>query len=334
MSVNKDGVQLFDGIADTDDMFITTMEEMDKEVGDEITIPQPVFRYLKDANLIQYRKSIGTHVPVKLLDKENSTVKDFAHYDDVDNTPQDALSEAKFSYGQTVGTQMYSRQELVQNSGEEQMIDLVETKTDQLLKTMANKFGSNLMGSQDADGRTPMGLGRVMAYNQSCGGILPTTAGFEYWNPQRGLKSDGATQYALATEMRDGIRRLTRLCTYQGETPDVLIAGEDLYDEMQKFAESKLQLSIKDLKDEKGWGAFNMFPYNSQVVIYDESMDPKTGWLMNFRDSVKVRIHSGTNFQFEKWQMMTNKVAKKRDCLLYAAVFVKKRNSNGFITFT
>jgi len=332
MSVNSTGVPLFDGVADTDDMFLATMEEMDKEVGDEISVPYPVFRYLKDKKLIQYRKSIGTHVPVKLMDKTNSTVKDHTHYDDVDNTPQDFSSEAKFGYGQMVGTQMYSRQELVQNSGEEQLIDLVETKQEQLEISLANHFGSTLMGTQDADGRRFMGLGRVMTRDLSCGGIDPTLAGFSYWNPQLAEKTPG-TNFSLATEMRKGIRKLTRLCTYRGQTPDVLIAGEDLYDEMQSFAESKLQIGIKDLKEEMGWGAFNMFPYNSSVVIYDETMGAKVGWLCNFKNSIKLRIHSGTNFQFEKWQMMESKLAKKRDCLTYASLFVRSRRSNGIITF-
>jgi hypothetical protein len=333
MSVNSTGVPLFAGVEDIDDMFITTMEEMDKEVGDEISIPHPAWVYLKENNLIEYRDSIGTHVPVKLMDKENSTVKDFSHYDDVDNTPQDVLSEAKFAYGHIVGTQMYSREELVKNSGPEQLIDLVEQKQEQLEISMQNHFGTRLMGSQDADGRSFMGLGRVMAYDQSCGGITPTTTGFGYWNPQRGLKSGGGS-YALATEFRVGFRRLVRLCTYKKNTPDVFICGEDLYDEFQAYAEGKLQLRLDELKSQKGWGDFNMFPLNGQTIIYDEAMSAKTGWLFNFKKYVKVRIHSGTNFQFEPWQMMNTKVAKKRDCLTYASIYVKRRNANGYITYT
>ena len=332
MSVNSSGVPLFAGIEDIDDMFITTMEEMDKEVVDEITIAHPFYQYLEKNNLIETRSSIGTHVPVKLMDKANSTVKDFSHYDDVDNTPQDALSEAKFAYGHIVGTQMYSREELTKNSGEEGLIDLVETKSDQLKASMTNHFGTLIMGSQDADGRKMTGLGRIMTYDASCGGIDPTAAGYSYWNPQRGLKSGGGS-YALATELRAGNRRLTRLCTYQGEVPRVYIAGEDVYDAMQSWAEDKLQMTIKDIKDSDGWGDFEMFAFNGKTIIYDADMDAKTGWLIN-TNRTKLRIHSGTNFQFENWQMMEGKIAKKRDMLLYASLYTKRRNTNGTITFT
>jgi hypothetical protein len=306
---------------------------MDKDYSDEITIPHPVWRYLKDNSLIEYRDSIGTHVPWRVMDKPNSTVRSFSHYDDVDNTPSDVLSEAKFAYGHIVGTQMYSREELTKNSGREQLIDLMELKAKQLEISMANYFGTLLSGTQDANGRDFMGLGRVLGYDLSCGGIDPTAPGFAYWNPQRGLKSGGGS-YALATEFREGFRRLERLCTYRGRRPTVFVCGEDLYDEFQAWAESKLQLRIDDLKSQKGWGDFEMFPYNGRTIIYDETMAAKAGWLIDFKESVKLRIHRGTNFTFNPWQMMESKVAKKRDCLTYASLYVKYRNSNGVITYT
>lgn len=333
MSVNSSGIPLFAGVEDTEDMFLTTMEEMDKELGDEISIAHPLYRYLKDSNLIEYRSSIGTHVPVKILDKPNSTVKSFSHYDDVDNTPQDALSEAKFAYGHIVGTQMYSREEITKNSGSEQLIDLVQTKTTQLEESMENHFADLIMGSQDSNGRDIMGLGRIMAFNQPCGGIDPTKDGYGYWNPQQGLKAGGA-QFALATEMRLGMRRLNRITTYRKNKPDVFVCGEDLYDAHQEYAEAKLQLSLNELKDQRGWGDFNMFQINGQTIIYDEAMPAKTGWLMNFKKHTKLRIHSGTNFVFENWQMMNNKIAKKRDQLLYASLYTRRRNANGYIEFT
>lgn len=333
MAVNSTGIPLFAGIEDLDDMFITTMEEMDKDYSEEISIPHPVWRYLKDNDLIEYRDSIGTHVPWKVMDKPNSTVRSFSHYDDVDNTPADALSEAKFAYGHIVGTQMYSREELTKNGGREQLLDLVELKAKQLEISMANHFGTLLTGSQDANGRDFMGLGRVLTFNASCGGIDPTQPGFAYWNPQRGLKTGGGS-YALASEFREGFRRLERLCTYRGRRPSVFACGEDLYDEFQAWAEQKLQLRIDDLKSQKGWGDFEMFPYNGRTIVYDETMDAKTGWLIDFKESVRLRIHRGTNFTFNPWQMMEKKVAKKRDCLTYAALYVKYRNSNGVITYT
>ena len=130
-----------------------------------------------------------------------------------------------------------------------------------------------------------------------------------------------------------GMRRLTRQCTYQAEVPNVLLCGEDLYDAHQAWAEEKLQLRIGDIKDSAGWGDYEMFDFNGRTIMYSQAMPAKTGWLLNMKRT-KVRIHRGTNFTFESWQMLPSKVAKKRDCLTYAAVYTKRRNANGVITFT
>lgn len=333
MAVNSTGIPLFAGVEDLDDMFIATMEEMDKEVADEITIAHPLWQFIEKRNFIEYRDSIGTHVNRKIADKPNTTVKDFTHYDDVDNTPQDLLSEAKFAYGHIVGTQMYSREELTKNAGKEQLIDLVEEKAEQLKASMTNHFGDKIIGTQDSDGRSFMGIGRIVTPDIACGGINPATAGFAYWNPHKGLQANGS-QWALATEFRAGLRRLTRQLTYRGDHPDVQVCGEDVYEEHQKWAEEHLRLNISEIKKSSGWGDFEMFDYTGKTIIYDDTLAPKEAWILNFTHGVKVRIHSGTNFQFQPWQMMNNKVAKKRDMLLYASVYCKRRNTNGRIVYT
>lgn len=348
MAVNSAGVPLFAGIEDLDDMFMATMEEMDREVMDEVAISHPIYEYLQRHKLIEFRNSIATHVPVHLRTKKNPTVQWLTGYEDANSTPASLLDEAKFAYGQLTGRQMYNREELTKNSGEEQLIDLVESKGDQLLSDMNEEFGVTIIGTQDADGRKPMGLGRVMTFNAVCGGIDPTAAGMSFWNPQRGLKVGGA-QYALATEMREGLRRARRLTTTsgggkvlgkdpgttQGIAPDVLICGEDLYDAMQSWAEGKLRMTMTDIKDSSGWGDFEMFTVNGETIIYEPALAAKTGWLMNFKKAVRVRIHSGTNFKFTEWGKLPGKVeAKYRDCLTYCAVYVKSRKANCLIEFT
>jgi len=333
MSVNPSGVQLFSGIESADDMFMATMEEMDKDPINLIDIKDPIWEYLKRHNMIEYVDDIGTYVPVHLLDKKNSTVKDFSHYDDADNTPQDALEEAKFSYGHISGVQMYSREELVKNQGKTQMIDLVNTKQEQLSSSMTNHAASRIKGTQDSDGKKTMGMGRIMTLDATCGGIDPTDGKHAYWNPQKGVKAGGGS-YSLATEMRAGLRRLNRLCSYQGERPTFLRAGEDLYDSMQAWAEEKLRMTMDEVKDSGGWGDHEMFTINGQTVVYDAELAAKRGELYNMKRT-KVRIHKGTNFQYTPWQMMEGKVAaKKRNCLLYVAVYCQRRNSNGFVDFT
>lgn len=336
MSVNKDGVPLFAGAEDLDDMFISTMEEMDKDVESIIKINHPLWEHFVESNLIEYRDSIGTHVPVKLMSKLNSTVKSFSHYDEVDNTPQDALQEAKGNYGFVVGTQMYSYQELIQNSGAEQLVDLVETKTEQLSESMTIFVNDKFMGSQAADGREFDGLGRLMAVNTPFMNIDPAAEGYAYWNPQPGTKNGkpGGAQFALATEMQAGLRKLFRDCELVGRgRPTVLVCGEDLYDSQLAYWENKVQLTLEETHKRAPDAGLTFKTPRGLTVMYDPKLGAKEGWALNTKYGVKVRIHKGTNFKFQPWQMMEKKVAKKRDCLLAISVYTKRRNANGYINF-
>ena len=118
---------LFNGTQDTEDMFLTTMSELDKDIVNELKVDHALYQYLVDNKLIKFQKDISTDITIPLLDKPNSTVKDITGYDDVDLTPQDAFSNAKFLWGHIVGTQMYNREEMTKNSGKHQLFRLAAT---------------------------------------------------------------------------------------------------------------------------------------------------------------------------------------------------------------
>lgn len=333
MAVDSTNVPLFAGLEDKEQMFLATMEELDREVHSHIDIQAATWQFLKKRNLIEYRNSIGTHVPVRLMFKENATVKDHTHYDDVDNTPSDALDEAKFAYGSFVGVQMYSREEMIKNTGPEQLIDLVKTKTEQLRIAMSNHFHGLIMGTQVADGRKMTGLGNILARDTACGGIDPATDGYAEWNPVQTFKT-GTTKFALASEFRQGMRKLYRTTTLYGVKPSVLICGEDLYDAHQAWAENILRLSMDEIKDSSGWGDFEMFDLNGTTVIYDETLGAKIGWAVDFRESVKLRVHRGSNMSFTPWESLPGKLAKKRNCITVASLYCRNRRNNGTIEFS
>lgn len=352
LAVNSQGVPLFAGLEELDDMFIATMDEMDREVMDELSVSHPLWEFLQRQNLIEYRDSIGLYVPVRLRTKRNPTVKWMTGYDDADSRPSEALDEARYAYGHLTGRQMYNREELVKNSGPEQLIDLVEAKQEQLLADLNEEFAETIIGTQDADGRKPLGLGRIMDETKAVGGIDPTKPGFDFHKPAVIYKT-GTTQFSLANEFEEGMRKLYRRVHISGggkvlgENPKdgkgvaltsragyALICGEDVYDKMQARATQALRVTLDELKKEQSWGDFEMFDYNGKTVIFEPALDAKTAWLINFRRGVRVRIHRGTNFRFTDWRFLDNKVeVKYRDNLTYVCVYVKSRRANGKIVF-
>ena len=335
MAVSSTGVPLFAGLEDVDDLFITTLDERETDVGNLIDIKDPVWEHMKERGAIEYRSGRGLYVPVNLMTKTNSTAKFFTHYDDADNTPQDALEQAKAAYGKIAGVQMYSREELEINSGAEQLIDLVDTKRDQLETSLNNVIAGHLMLSTTADGRAPDTLGAVVTQGVSLHGIDPATAGNDWWQPVRTYKT-GTTAFALATEFRQGLRKFYRQLSLYDRAPQLLtIAGEDVYDAYQAWAEGKLQLQgIGSLKGSESWGDANTFEHRGSTVVYSPQLPAKEAWGLNLK-TTKIRVPRSTNFTYTPWQMMEGKfAAKKRNCLFTFAVYCRDRRCNGRIVFS
>ncbi len=334
---------LFAGTEDTEDIFLSTMHELDKELVNELKVDHPLWEYLQDKNLIKYQSDISTDITFPILDKPNSTVKDFTAYDDADLTPMDALSQARYLWGHIAGTQMYNREEMTKNSGKYKLIDIVETKTIQLKESINNHFAEKLIGNQDTNGRSIMGIGRILTKDAICGGIDPTDTGFGYWNPQVILKEEippeegsllAQVKYDLATEYRPAMRKLRRDCTTNKMSPDVYFMGEDVWDKHAEFVEGKSTIQLTPEQAEK-FGGYEMLIDNGRFYMYEENLPAKTVWALNFKNrGVELRIHKDTNFSFQPWENTSGKIqSKHRHCLLYAAVTCRKRNINGLLEF-
>ncbi|MEQ8495141.1 MAG: phage major capsid protein [Gammaproteobacteria bacterium] len=345
MAIVSTGIPLFAGIEDVDDMFIATMEEMDKEVTDDLPIAHPFWEYMTRHDLVEYREEIATHVPVRRRLHRNPTVQWHSGYDDADSTPAQVLGEVRFPYGHITGRQMYNREELVKNQGS-QLIDLVEAKASQAYTDVRDEFATALIGTQDADGRMPLGLGRIMDETATVAGLAPGDD--PTWKPDRIYKT-GTTDFSLSTEFRDGMRKVYRHASVSaggrvlGRDKDgkmrfakhVLLCGEDLYNEHQKWAETAMRLTMAELKDSSGWGDYEMFDFNGKTIIYEPALSAKHGWFLDLDQGVRVRVHSGTNFIWTKWNLLPNKVETKyRDLLCYVSVYSRSRKANKKIVFS
>lgn len=325
---------LFAGTAETEDMFLHCMYELDKELVNMLKVNHVIWEILKERKLIKYQADVSTDIQIPLLTKPNTTIKSFTGYDDADLTPQDATQMAIYMWGHIAGTQMYNREEMEKNSGESKLLDLVETKTEQLKTSINNHFAEKLIGNQDYDGRDFMGLGRIVTLDAVCGGINPTETGNTFWNPQVIFKDPAnSTLYPLA-EHREGLRKLRRRCTIAGRSPDIYFMGEDIWETHCAWLDNKTVVYVKP-EDAALIESYELKIDCGKYYIYDENLDPKTVWAFNFKDrGVELRIHKNTNFSMQPWEITPNKIATKhRHCLLYAATVCRERRLNGMMQF-
>jgi hypothetical protein len=317
-----------------EDIFQAVLEARRGDPVSHIRINHPLYALYESRGLIEMVSDWESYRPVDIVAKENSTVADFSAYEDLDESPQDILHQAKFGNGYIAGSQTYSFQEMLTLNSKARVIDLAKAKEQQLMDTMKNHFGSLVIGSHDSDGRKSMGIGRIFDVGASCGGIDPDNAGYEYWNPQVSYNGSGTTKWTLSTDLRAGMRKLERLCSYNFETPDVYLCGEDVYEAVCAFLEGKVGfVQPKLMQDQKVWTDFTMAQDQlGRVYIYDKDMDAKTAWLINTK-RVHIRIHSAANFSYQDWRFMPGKEAKVRHVLVAYNIACSRRNSCGLIEY-
>lgn len=333
-ATRRHDLPLFSGTSDTEDMFLHTMYELDKDLVNMLKVNHVIWEILQSRNLIKYQGDISTDIQIPLLTKPNSTIKSYTGYDDADLTPQDATQYAIYLWGHIAGTQMYNREEMEKNQGKSRLLDLIETKTEQLKTSINNHFAEKLIGTQDYDGRDFMGLGRIITKDAVCGGIDPTATGNSFWNPQIAFKNPATSEKFPLSEHRQGIRKLRRQCTIAGRSPDIFFMGEDVWETHCDWLDSVNQVQVDPMKAAL-MESYEMLYHAGKYFIYDEDLDPKECWAFNFKDrGVQLRIHKNTNFSFQPWEITPNKIATKhRHCLLYATVVCCERRLNGKIEF-
>ena len=83
---------------------------------------------------------------------ENSTVKNYSGYETLNISPSEVMSSASFDIKQKAVAVSISGLEELQNSGREQMIDLLEARVSNAEKSMANSIAVDMYSDGTGDG--------------------------------------------------------------------------------------------------------------------------------------------------------------------------------------
>src|SRR5258708_6862354 len=172
----------------------------------------------------------GESIVVPLMYGTNQTVKSYDGYEGLDVTPQEGLTAAKYPWKQVAGSISISRKEERQNSGDQRIINLLESKIKQAEISMSSAL--NLMFYADGTGNNSkdiFGL-QLLVENGAAwgtvGGIDASDSSNTFWRNQwlGSVGSFGATA-GLAK-----MRSLYNLCSRGNEHPDFGVTTRAIYE--------------------------------------------------------------------------------------------------------
>ncbi|MDR6393054.1 phage major capsid protein [Paraburkholderia phenoliruptrix] len=276
----------------------TTLRNRTGKLADNITKNNALlFRLRKRGNVKTV--SGGRTIVQELEYAENGTFKRYSGYEALNISPSDVFTGAEFNYAQAAVAVSISGLEQLQNTGEEAIIDLLESRIKNAEKTLVNNIALDCYSDGTADGgRQIGGLALLVSSTPSTGvvgGIDASTTVGSFW---RNTAFSGVTNGGAATtsaNIQSYMNRIYVQQVRQTDKPDLIIADNNYF---RLYLES-LQAIQRITSNEMGEAGFDSLKYmNSDVVLdggFGGGAPTSTMYFLN-TDYLYFRPHVDRNF--------------------------------------
>lgn len=205
---------------------------------------------------------------------ENGTYKRYSGYEALNISPSDVFTGAEYNYAQSAVAVSISGLEMIQNSGEEAIIDLLEARVKNAEKTMANNTSTDCYSDGTADGgRQIGGLQLLVATTNTntVGGINAST--YSFW---QNTAFSGVTNGGAATSTANIQSYMNRVYVQQvrgTDRPDLIIADNNYY----RFYLESLQAIQRIASDEEAQAGYMALKYMNSDVVLDGGYQGSSG---------------------------------------------------------
>jgi hypothetical protein len=291
------------------EMVSTTLRNHPAEVSDNVSTHNSLYRYLKEKG--QIKKLSGGYEIVRTLDwQNNSTFQRFAGFDTLNIGQSSVITSAKYDWVQAAVHVAASGEELRKNSGKEQLINLMQSKVKNAMRTAANMMSIDLFSSGSLSNQMG-GLGALITSDGTgtVGGINSGT--YTFWaNQFRDCAGGNAwTKSTIKGEMNG----LWLTCVRGADAPQLIISTNDFY---AAYWESLQDLArYNDPAASSKNGALGpALKYGPADIVHDVNSNfTATGEKMYFLnlDFLELCVHKDAN-----WNQLDDKVSGNQDAVV------------------
>jgi hypothetical protein len=173
----------------------------------------------------------GRTIVQELNYQENGTYKRYSGYEVLNISPSDVFTGAEYNYAQAAVAVSISGLEMLQNSGEEAIIDLLEGRIENAEQTLTNNIALDTYSNGTADGGRQIGgiqlLVSLTPSSGIVGGIDPSVWAFWRNVAFSGITNGGAavSTGTIQTYMNRVYLQLVR----GADAPDLIVADNNFY---------------------------------------------------------------------------------------------------------
>lgn len=227
---------------------------------------------------------------------ENGTYKRYSGYEALNISPSDVFTFAEYNYAQAAVAISMSGLEMIQNAGEEQMIDLLQGRIKNAERTMQNNISADVYSDGTADGGRQIGGMQLLVAGtptNTVGGINAST--YTFWqNVVYRAVTDGGSA-ATSANIQSYMNRLWVQLVRNADKPDLIPCDNNYY---RLYLES-LQAIQRIASDEMAQAGFMSLKYMTADVVLDGGFGgdaPTNTMYMLNTDYIFFRPASSRNF--------------------------------------
>jgi hypothetical protein len=245
----------------------TTLRNRTGQLADNITKNNALLFRLKQKGKIK-PVSGGRTIVQEIEYAENGTYKRYSGYEQLNIAPSDVFTGAEFNYAQAAVAISISGLEMLQNSGEEAILDLLESRIANGEKTITNNVALDCYSNGTADGgRQIGGLQLLVSTTPSSGvvgGIDPSTTAGSFWQNIAFSSATNGGAAATAANIQSYMNRVYVQLVRGADRPDLIVADNNYW---RLYLES-LQAIQRISSDSLAEAGFDSLKYmNSDVVL-------------------------------------------------------------------
>lgn len=275
-----------------------TLRNRTGQLADNVTKNNALLKRLKQKGNIK-TVSGGRTIVQELEYAENGTYKRYSGYEALNISPSDVFTGAEYNYAQAAVAVSISGLEMIQNNGEEQAIDLLESRIKNASRTLTNNIALDCYSDGTADGGRQIGGLKLLVSTTPTTGIVggidcSTTIGTFWRNVAFSSATNGGAA-ATSANIQSYMNRTYLQLVRGADAPDLIVADNNYY---RLYLES-LQAIQRIASEDKAMIGFNAIKYmNSDVVLdggYLGGAPANTMYFLN-TDYIFFRPHTERNF--------------------------------------
>ena len=270
----------------------TTLRNRSKKLADNVSDNNAILSRLKQKGKVR-SFSGGVNIVEELEYAENGTYKRYSGYEVLDISPSDVFTAAEFDIKQAAVAVSISGLEQLQNTGENQVIDLLAKRISNAERTFKNNLSADLYSNGTADGGKQVGGLQLLIADDptsgSVGGI--SRVDWSFW--RNNIVDIGASAFT-STNITGHMNSMWSELVRGTDKPDLIICDNTMW--LAYLA--SLQTIQRITGTETATAGFQSLKYMTADVVMDGGQGgncPANHMYFLNTDYLHFRPHSARN---------------------------------------